>query len=40
MTDVKVSKDEHISKWVDQENLIMLDEKESATKHKNKEGDW
>ena len=37
--DVKVSKDKHISRWVDQENLIILDETEQKIMHKAKEGD-
>ena len=37
MMDVNVSKD--ISRWVDRENLIMLDEIESKTMHKDEEGD-
>ena len=37
--DVKVSKDKHISRWIDKENLITLDEIESKTKHNNKESD-
>ena len=39
MMEVKVSKDKNISRWVNRENLIMLDEIESKTVHKNKEGD-
>ena len=37
--DIKVSKDKNISRWVDRENLIMLDETESKTMHKDEEGD-
>ena len=39
MTDVKVSKDKHISRWVNRENLIMLDEIKSKTEHNNEVGD-
>ena len=39
MIDVKVSKVKNISRWVDGENLIMLDEIESKTVHKDNEGD-
>ena len=38
--DVKVSKDKNISRWVDGENLINVDETESKTLHKDEEGDW
>ena len=37
--DAKFSKDKNISIWVDRENLIMLDETESKTMHKDEEGD-
>ena len=42
--EVKVSKDKHISRWADQQNLIvdanlMLDEIESKTVHSDQEGD-
>ena len=37
MMDAKFSKDKNISRWVD--NLIMLDETESKTMHKDEEGD-
>ena len=40
MMGIKVSKNKHISRWVDQENLSMLDEIESKTVHKDEEGDW
>ena len=33
---VKVSKDKHISRWVDQENLIYVRWKASKTVHNNK----
>ena len=36
--DVKVSQDKHINRWVDQENLFMLDEIESKTVRKDEEG--
>ena len=36
---IKVSKDKHISRWVDWENLIMLDKIASKTVHKDKETD-
>ena len=36
---VKVSKDKHMRRWVDQEYLSMLDEIVSKTVHKDK-GDW
>ena len=39
MMDAKFSTDKNISRWVDQENLIMLDETESKTMHKDEEGD-
>ena len=41
MMDVKVSKNKHISRWVDQENLITLDEIESKIVHNDvdEEGD-
>ena len=35
---IKVSKDKHISRWVDGKNLTMLDELVSKTMHKD-EGD-
>ena len=39
MMEVKVSKDKHISRWVDRENLIyVIDEIASKTEHKD-EGD-
>ena len=39
---VKVSKNKHISRWVDRENLnsSILDEIESKIVHKDKDGDW
>ena len=37
--DVEVSKDKNISWWVDPENLILVDEIESKTVHKDEEGD-
>ena len=40
MVDSKVSKDKHISRWVDQENLTYLDGIESKIVYNNKEGDW
>ena len=40
MMGIKVSKNKHISRWVDQENLSMLDEIESKTVHKDEEGGW
>ena len=33
MMDINVSKDEHISRWVDPENLIYVSEIESETKY-------
>ena len=39
MMDVKVSQDKHINRWVDRENLFMLDEIASKTVHKDEEGD-
>ena len=36
MIDVKVSKDKHTCRWVDRENLIMLDKWESKTMQKTK----
>ena len=39
MMDVEVSKDKNISRWVDRENLIMLDKVESKTVHKDEESD-
>ena len=33
---IKVSKDKHISRWVDGKNLTMLDELVSNTMHKDK----
>ena len=39
MMDVKVSKDKHISRWVNRENLIYVNEIESKTVHKDEEGD-
>ena len=36
---VEVSKDKNISRWVDRENLIMLDKVESKTVHKDEESD-
>ena len=39
MMDVKVCKDKHISRCVDRENLIYINEIESKTVHKDKEGD-
>ena len=38
MMDVKVSKDKNISRWVDAENLIYLDEIESKTVDKDEGG--
>ena len=35
--DVKVTKDKCISRWIDQENLVYVDEIEAKTMHK---GDW
>ena len=40
MTDVKVSKEKHISGWIDWKSLIYEDEAESKTVHKDEEGDW
>ena len=37
--DVKVSKDKHISRWTDQENLIYV-RWNSKNMHKNVECDW
>ena len=50
MMDAKVSKNKHISRWVDQENVVldkiyenavesMLDKTKSKTMHKDKKGD-
>ena len=39
MMDVKVSKDKHISRWVDKRTSVMLDERELKTVHKDEEGD-
>ena len=39
MMDIKVSKDKHISRWVDQENLIDVRSNIIKTMHKDKEGD-
>ena len=36
---VEVCKDKNISRWVDRENLIMLDKVESKTVHKDEESD-
>ena len=38
MMDIKISRDKHISSWVDQENSSALDEWESKTMHKDEEG--
>ena len=38
--DIKVSKDKHISRWVDRENLIYVRWTRIKTVHKDKEGDW
>ena len=38
--DVKVTKDKYISRWIDQENVVYVDEIEAKTMHKGKEGDW
>ena len=41
MMDVKVSKDKHVSRWVDWESLIvMLDEIESKIVQNDEEGNW
>ena len=37
--DVEVSKNKNISRWVDRENLIYVDETESKTVHNDEEGD-
>ena len=37
MMDVKVSKDKHISRWVDKGPSAMLDERELKTVHKDEE---
>ena len=39
MMDVKVSKDKHISRWVDEKTSSMLEEIESKTVHNDEEGD-
>ena len=39
MIDIKVSKEKHISRWADRENLISVDEIESKTVHNDEEGD-
>ena len=46
MTEIKVSKDKNISRWVDRENIYVLtstssklDETASKTVHKDEEGD-
>ena len=39
MMDVKVCIDKDISRWVDCENPIMINELESKASHNNKEGD-
>ena len=39
MMDVKASKDENISRWVDRETSSMLDELEPKAMHKDQEGD-
>ena len=39
MMDIKVSKNKNISRWLNRENLIILDEIEWKTVHKDEEGD-
>ena len=39
MMDIKVSKDKHITKWVDQRASSMFDKTESKTMHKDEEDD-
>ena len=39
MVDIKVSKEKHISRWVNRENLMYEDEIESKTMHNDEEGD-
>ena len=37
--DTKVSKDKHISRWADRDNLIYFDEIALKTVHKDEDGD-
>ena len=40
MMDGKVSKEKRISRWIDQENLVLLDKTDLKTMHKDNKGGW